>query len=77
MTCPTSMMLTAVARLTDARLPGAMGNLPGLVPGAASTSRSLFAVDVEPGRRYPVFRSATEFLNFASTFTLGGATAFH
>jgi hypothetical protein len=41
MTCYTSMTLTAVARLTDARLPGAMGGLPGLVPGAASTSRSL------------------------------------
>ena len=34
MTCHASMMLTAVARLTDAGLP---------------------TVDVEPGRRYPVF----------------------
>ena len=36
-----SMMLTAVARLTDARLPGAYGGLPGPVPGATSTSNSL------------------------------------
>jgi hypothetical protein len=59
MTCHASMMLTAVARLTDASFPGAMGGLPGLVPGAASTSKSLhpslFTVDAEPGRRYPVF----------------------
>ena len=48
------MTLTAVARLTDARLPGAMAacpdwsRVPRPLPG-------LFTVDVEPGRRYPVF----------------------
>ena len=58
MTCRASMMLTAVVRLTDTRF-RELCRLPGLVPGATSTSkslhRSLFTVDVEPGRRYPVF----------------------
>ena len=52
MTCPTSMMLTAVARLTDAEL--AYGGMSGRVRRPASSS-GLFTVDAEPGRRYPVF----------------------
>ena len=53
MTCHASMMLTAVARLTDAKL--------GLLRpardqcGVPRPVPSLFTVDAEPGRRYPVF----------------------
>ncbi len=53
------MTLTAVARLTNVRLPGALA----AVPTSAGLPRrllalftvGLFTVDVEAGRRYPVF----------------------
>jgi hypothetical protein len=54
MTCHASMMLTAVARLTDARLPGALATVPTSA-GVPRRLLGLFTVDVEPGRRYPVF----------------------
>ena len=52
MTCHASMMLTAVARLPAAGLPGAMAACPDW---CHVRLRGLFTVDVEPGRRYPVF----------------------
>jgi hypothetical protein len=54
MPCHASMTLGAVDRLSDVRLPGALAAVPTI---AVLPRRllGLFTVDVEAGRRYPVF----------------------
>jgi hypothetical protein len=49
MTCHAPVMLAAVARLTDAGLPGVMGGLSGRAPACTALARTTPA-DVKPGR---------------------------